>query len=710
MEKNINKEINNMKIFWSIILVVFSLLFVGCSDDEKIPADADDNFITALALTKDGEIFDAVIEGNDIIISVPYTIDLDGAIARMTYTPSAKILPNPESVTDWDSEMVFRVTSFNGSVNEYTYKIIKTEIESQGDVVLKSQAEVDAFADTKVSVIKGNLIIGDNSDNAEAITNLTSLSGVKEISGTLQILDSYKGEALDGLNFTKVGGLQFGTKDAESKCVTIYRFRLESLQEIEGDFQLNNSTVQFIELDNLVKINGSIYIKGDAVTTFSFPKLSQIEGDFDLSENSKMPLTNFEMSLLESVSGRFSMIPSDNLKSVSLPELRNAGSISFIVGWGLKTLKMPALLEVNGDLHISSRYESTPFSHTCNSELGKIEGLDKLKQVKGTFTLSCFDGLVEFPNLSSLTLLGAIYLERMDYLYNKGAICDLSNVEFQSFNNVQPFIQLDGSWFNELKTKEDLSNVNIDMSINLYDDTTVPKVYFKKAASFNCTFNMAKVKTKNQAIPLEEVSGDVNLEYKNGTKKTIDCTNLKSVEGSFMFTSWLANSIDLSNLDRVGKWFYLNALGARGDLKLGKLQSVNMNNSSSVKSRAVSTEDRKKGLFIGGFSSAISLPELETVGGICGFMSFSSLSCAKLKSVSEKLILSTTSNCTQVSFPELNSVPNIMIENMRQLSDFSTFATVINNGSITEENWSVTGCAYNPTYQDMKEGRYKPAE
>ena len=201
-----------MKKVWSLILVTFSLLIAGCSDDDKMPADADDNFITALTLTKEGKSYDAVIEGNDIVMTVPYTVDLNGATASMVYTPSAKILPNPQTVTDWENEMIFRVTSFNGKVNEYTYKVIKSEIESDGDVVLKSQADVDAFAETKVSVIKGNLIIGDNAENTASINNLEALSGIKEITGSLQILNNYKGEALDGLNITKVGGIQLCTK------------------------------------------------------------------------------------------------------------------------------------------------------------------------------------------------------------------------------------------------------------------------------------------------------------------------------------------------------------------------------------------------------------------------------------------------------------------------------------------------------------------
>ena len=43
-------------------------------------------------------------------------------------------------------------------------------------------------------------------------------------------------------------------------------------------------------------------------------------------------------------------------------------------------------------------------------------------------------------------------------------------------------------------------------------------------------------------------------------------------------------------------------------------------------------------------------------------------------------------------------------------SDFSMFEAFIRDNQITEPNWIVSGCKYNPTYQDMKDGKYKPAE
>lgn len=701
----------------SLFIATTALCLCACSDDDKTPADADDNFITALSLTKDGVKYDAVIEGNDIVMTVPYIVNLNGATADLVYTPSAKIIPNPTLVTDWDNDMVFRVTSFNGEANEYTYKVVKSEIESKGDIILKTQADVDAFAETNVSVIKGNLIIGDNAENATPISNLTALSGVKEISGALQILDNYKGEALDGLAFTKVGGIQFGTKNAESKCADTYRFRLESLQEVAGDIQIHNSKVQFIEFDNLTNVTGNVYIKGDAVTTMTFPKLSVIEGDFDLQDNIEMPLAQFSMPSLESVTGCFSMIKSDNLESIILPKLITAGTIDFNPGYGLNTLSIPEVTDVHGNLSLISKFNQVAWNEFGNKKLLNIDGLSKLKTVEGTLTIACWYGLEEFPNLHNVTLLGGLDIYGLQALASELAdCCDLSNAEFKEFNGVNPYIKFGAGWitnagntyFHKFLTKDDLSNVNVDIHIAFYDDKSIPIVNFKKAGTLTLDLGMSHVTNTNLTLPFEHIENDLIITVGSANKKYINLSNLKTVGGTFSFTGAMASMIDLSNLSTVGNWFSLMGIGSKG-LKLDNLTSVNMSNIQNPKSRAIGKEDREKGLFIQVVCD-IKLSLLESVGGLCGFMNYTGLSCPKLKSVSEKLILSTAPNCVQVSFQELNAVPNIKIENMRNLSDFSTFGPLFENGSITNGNWEVTGCAYNPTWQDMKEGRYKPAE
>lgn len=62
------------------------------------------------------------------------------------------------------------------------------------------------------------------------------------------------------------------------------------------------------------------------------------------------------------------------------------------------------------------------------------------------------------------------------------------------------------------------------------------------------------------------------------------------------------------------------------------------------------------------------------------------------------------------SIPALEKISGVKFYKITKFNDFSIFGKFINDGQITTDKWSVTRCAYNPTYEDMKAGRYKPAE
>ena len=198
--------------------LLFSLFFcifaVGCSDKDEIPVDADDNYITSVVLSVNDKTYEAVIENNTITVTVPYTVSLDGAKASFAYTPSAKIFPDPATITDWNTERTFRVTSYNGTINDYTYVVVKDEIRSEGNVELKTPSEVAAFIESGVTIIKGNLIIGSNAENAEIINDITGLSILKEVEGNIIIKNSFTGGTLTGLdNITSIGGLLIGSEE-----------------------------------------------------------------------------------------------------------------------------------------------------------------------------------------------------------------------------------------------------------------------------------------------------------------------------------------------------------------------------------------------------------------------------------------------------------------------------------------------------------------
>ena len=106
-------------------------------------------------------------------------------------------------------------------------------------MTLASQSEIDAFGESGINVIEGNLTIG--SDEGEIITDLSPLSTIKEVKGTVIILNSFEGNDLTGLDrMRSMGGLQIGTVEKPSsspiEVVTIHK-----ATEITGDIEISNS-------------------------------------------------------------------------------------------------------------------------------------------------------------------------------------------------------------------------------------------------------------------------------------------------------------------------------------------------------------------------------------------------------------------------------------------------------------------------------------
>lgn len=109
--------------------------FLSCSEDNQTPespADADDNFITSVVMTVASQSYTAEIIDNIITITVPYTVSLNNAQVEFKYTSSATIIPDPASITDWDTERTFRVTSTMEKRMIIHIKSLKTRFAMKG--------------------------------------------------------------------------------------------------------------------------------------------------------------------------------------------------------------------------------------------------------------------------------------------------------------------------------------------------------------------------------------------------------------------------------------------------------------------------------------------------------------------------------------------------------------------------------------------------
>lgn len=86
------------------------------------------------------------------------------------------------------------------------------------------------------------------------------------------------------------------------------------------------------------------------------------------------------------------------------------------------------------------------------------------------------------------------------------------------------------------------------------------------------------------------------------------------------------------------------------------------------------------------------------------------IKCPSLSTIESELSIISGSNLTELNFDKLENLKeswsSITIQSNKKLTDFSTFSKLFENTTITESQWNVTGNAYNPTYEDMKDGRY----
>ena len=697
-----------MKLKQIFIAFLSVIALYSCSEKEDIPADADDNFITKVTVSVAGETYSAVIASDTITVTVPYTVSLNGASATVEFTPSAKIMPDPATITDWDTERTFRITSFNGQAHDYTYLVIKDEIRSKGNVELKTPAEIVSFAATGTSIIKGDLVIGSDSDNAEEIKDISALGMLKEIEGNIIIRNSYTGGTLTGLdNITKIGGLSIGSEENPAANETLEMVSMTKLNEVTGNIHVYNNGVKFVQFDLLKAIEGDFVISSSTLTTLQIPELINVGGALNIFGMGKGAISTLVFPKVQTVKNSLSINEISTLKSISFPELIETGSINFSsLPIEFEKLSMPKLSVVNGDCFIISNYiQGDLFSTTGNVSLTNLDEMSNLATVTGLLSICYFYELSSLSNLKNLKRIGSLKLEK---LISCSSPIDISDAVFSNEDSEESIIRIsECKKLQKLITKDDLSNVSIyiDAWANNYVDFN-----FKKVKNLSYITPDKKVFT----LPIEEVHGD--FYFGAGMKSGIVANNLKFVDGYMhLKINMMASNLEFSKLEKIGGQFFME--GALNTPKMvhnfSNLKSICCNsNPSYAKEGKWSTNNLPYGgLDIRSTTTYELFPVLEKVGGsgitIHGFSAFS---CPELVTIAGSLSADAASKLTSFDMPKLKSLSGVNLVRLTAFSDFSMFEAFIRDNQITEPNWIVSGCKYNPTYQDMKDGKYKPAE
>ncbi|MDR0825031.1 MAG: DUF5018 domain-containing protein, partial [Prevotella sp.] len=344
-------------IYFFMLASVF--LFAACDSDD--PFAGKDNYITSFSLKQDGKVINATITDDVITIKVPDGTSLNGAVATVTLSENARIYPDPATITEWDDDILFAVTSYSGSQVKYKYTVDRNSIDRKGTVLLETQEDVDAFGESDITAIGGNLIIG-RTAGADSIRTLAPLSRLKRIEYSLIIYPTYAAEDFSGLeNLETVG-------DA---------IQIESVKNVTGfSFQK-------------LKTAGSIYIKNTQILTAEFPQLTSVTKGFTLD----CPLKAVSLPKLKTVgealtfntaNGSMAMLP-----KLTLPVLENAGKLAVSFFKSTPKVDFPKLKTV-GDMSFNQM------------SLLAFINCPKLETVTGTLTIPSGMALAEvgFPALT----------------------------------------------------------------------------------------------------------------------------------------------------------------------------------------------------------------------------------------------------------------------------------------------------------------------
>ena len=331
------------KLLRLTLALICAVTCCGCNDDNKNPFIGTDNYISNWNVVLGEEHYAVSIAGNEITLTVPEGTDLSGAEHHMVICEHATIAPDPSTVTSWDSEQIFTVTSYTGEEREYKFNVRYSAISVSGGFTLNTQAEVDAFANSNASVIDGVVNIATQASE-DTIKNLHALSKITEISGILTLGSYYYGEDLQGLDHIQsLGGLVIHAGGSGQ----LSSIELKNLRKIDNHFNMPNHTYEKIELPYLETVNGNVSIR--ATASLNLNSLKYVGGTLDFLMADEV--TRIEFPSLEHAMTINSK--SEKLEYAHFPELSSCQAITSKDSKNL-SLSIPKLNELSGELNIKT--------------------------------------------------------------------------------------------------------------------------------------------------------------------------------------------------------------------------------------------------------------------------------------------------------------------------------------------------------------------
>lgn len=707
------------------IICCLTLLCTACSEEKTELPWGSDNYIVSFSLTTGADTYPAVIRDGRITVSIPYNVSLEGAQVSYELCEHASIYPDPATVTDWNQEWQFLVSSYdNQNDRTYLYTVERTDIATDGSLTLRTQAEVDAFARSGINTVEGNLTIG-GEDEENPVTNLDGLKNLVSVRCDLTITAAYTGETLAGLeNLTACESLRIGS--AAHPNETLRQLSLPALKEIKGDLCVYGTALQTADFKSLQSVAGHFVLQSDALLQLTADELTTVAGNMTLigttADEAKAPCEQMYFPKLQRIDGTLTLSRFDRLSGLgtTFGVLTQAGALRYEHLALANTFEFP-LIETTGNITVTDCPILRSVLLPALTDAGSLE----ITGCPAIETLSFpkaerFDGDVSLATLPAIKDFGE-FLPALKAISGDLSINDLSSLEGVldlSVYTFSPNSTLDlrlvaATRLTELRGGDFSGSLRIDAS----SLTPQPEAMPFEITGFKSldTLRIAGF-THISALSLPTESCD-DLTIENcGSQApfTLSLPNLVEVRGTLLCRNCgkagEANSASFPRLRNIGRQlsFYVGASSFTA-LEFPLLETIG--NGEPVSDDPA--DDYALYTMPSGCAGEFILPSLQRVNGSMLVSTWNTSTdravafrFPSLQSVAGEISVGHTAyknrSVATLDFSALTAAGAIRIGNLSSVTDFSTFTQVLPR--LSEQTWSVTDCGYNPTYQQMLDG------
>lgn len=752
-------SLKNRFLAYALVLLSSVMMVWGCSDDDDdLPFYGTDTHFLSLSLTSaEGKVYEAAITDSTLVLYVPSNVSLEGAKVAYEICEQASILPDPATITDWDSEQVFRLIAYNGTVEHYTLKIVRENVYSEGSVTLNTQAEVVAFAELGINIVDGNLIIGSMSIEDDPVITLSPLKGLTCVKGAIIIRDTYTGNSLSGLeNLREVGAIMIGTQESRSDIATKINIDMPKLEKA-GDIIMNSNCVQTLSLPMLKRIS-KLYMDSKSLEEITLPQLEVCTGDIELGTNANRNdnLVRLLCPKLQRVGGKFVVQYMSELKQIDLSSLSEVvGNLSFSNLTVVEALEAEEL-ESAGGIEIVNTYTPVRIVFpklavvntfnifaTANNYEAEILDFSALTEVKGAFTLSAKAvnlPVISFPKLT--TIGGAAKITALmassDIQFPK--LTKVNNLTFDQLLEIKELL------LPELTSMGDLNVNSMPELITL----SLPKLTSSGSISLSASAKLMNVRMPLlmdcKGISLTGLAGMEEFQFPeafatsfSGSVTISNCKKLAQVLGPNEYKGAVALTLVNGEGTIVPKFvatdgtlvhmkggFKVSSNGRTGDLEIAGIQSVggalNVSCSSTwgkpkVPFR-VSFPDLEKLETLSmsnydGMVESFEAPKLTLVTGNLSFNQMNAVKAFNFPALTEIQGDFTLGGATYQKLPLLKNLDGfsalttlggtLKITYCTALTDYSGLKNLFSNLDLTK--CTIQNNAYNPTLEDIEAGR-----